>query len=60
MSLFSYIFCLVFFAGGVAAAYFIPDKTLALHLKFVLIGAWGAVLGLVSVSYTHLTLPTSD
>ena len=47
MSFLSYFFCLVFFAGGVVAAYFIPDKTLALHLKFVLVGAWGAVLGLV-------------
>ena len=47
MSFLSYIICLVFFAGGVVAAYFIPDKTLALNLKFILIGAWGAVLGLV-------------
>ena len=47
MSFLSYFFCLVFFVGGVVAAYFIPDKTLALHLKFVLIGAWGAVMGLI-------------
>ena len=50
MSFLSYFICLVFFIGGIVGAYFIPDKTLALHLKFVLIGAWGAVLGLVYYS----------
>ena len=46
MSFLSYIFCLVFFVGGVVAAYFIPDKTLALHLKFVL--NYGAERGYVN------------
>ena len=51
MSFFSYFLCLVFFIGGVVGAYFIPEKTLALHLKFVMIGAWGAVLGLLYYSH---------
>ncbi|WP_304246608.1 GGDEF domain-containing protein [Fibrobacter succinogenes] len=28
----------------------IPDNTLALHLKFVLVGAWGSVMGLIFYS----------
>ena len=51
MSFLSYFICLIFFAGGIVGAYFIPDKTLALHLKFILIGAWGAVLGLLYYSH---------
>ena len=50
MSFFSYIFCVIFFVAGVIGAYLIPDNTLALHLKFVLVGAWGSVMGLIFYS----------
>ncbi len=50
MSFFSYIFCVILFVAGVVAAYVVPDNTLALHLKFVLVGAWGAVMGLIFYS----------
>ena len=50
MSFFSYIFCVIFFVAGVVGAYLIPDNTLALHLKFVLVGAWGSVMGLIFYS----------
>ena len=50
MSFFSYIFCVILFVAGVVAAYVVPDNTLAWHLKFVLVGAWGAVMGLIFYS----------
>ena len=60
MSVLSYIFWLIVFVGGVIAAYMVPDNTLALHLKFVLIGAWGSVLGLVYHSLCNRKLREAE
>ena len=60
MSVFSYILWLIVFVGGVVAAYMVPDNTLALHLKFVLIGAWGSVLGLVHHSLCNRKLREAE
>ncbi|WP_173382753.1 MULTISPECIES: GGDEF domain-containing protein [unclassified Fibrobacter] len=60
MSVLSYIFWLIVFVGGVVAAYMVPDNTLALHLKFVLIGAWGSVLGLVYHSLCNRKLREAE
>lgn len=50
MNLISYIIWLIFFVGGVVATYLIPEQTLTIPLKFVFVGAWGAVLGLIYYS----------
>lgn len=47
---FYFIMMLVFISGVVASA-LIPEESLALNLKFVFIGAWGAVLGLLYYSH---------
>ena len=60
MSVLSYIFWLIVFVGGVVAAYMVPDNTLALHLIFVLIGAWGSVLGLVYHSLCNRKLREAE
>ena len=47
MSMFTYFFWLVTFVAGVVVAFFVPETTVPVGGKFVFIGAWGAVLGLV-------------
>ena len=47
MSIVIFIIWLVSFVGGVVAAYFVPTNVLSLDLKFVFVGAWGSVLGVV-------------
>ena len=47
MSMFTYFFWLVAFVTGVVIAFFVPETTVPISGKFVFIGAWGAVLGLV-------------
>ncbi|MCQ2055468.1 MAG: GGDEF domain-containing protein [Fibrobacter sp.] len=47
MSILSYFVWLIFFASGVAGAYFIPEATIPLDGKFVFVGAWGAVVGFI-------------
>ena len=47
MSVVIFILWLVAFIGGVLAAYFVPVNVLSMDLKFVFIGAWGSVLGVV-------------
>lgn len=47
MSIVIFIIWFVSFVGGVVAAYFVPTNVLSLDLKFVFVGAWGAVLGVV-------------
>ncbi len=48
--MFSYIVWLFAFCGGVVGTYFVPDAAIPLEGKFVLIGAWGAVLGFIYYS----------
>ncbi|WP_298768689.1 GGDEF domain-containing protein [uncultured Fibrobacter sp.] len=50
MSMITYFIWLVAFVAGVTVSYFVPEDTLSLGGKFVFIGAWGAVLGLVLCS----------
>ncbi|SHL81439.1 diguanylate cyclase (GGDEF) domain-containing protein [Fibrobacter sp. UWT2] len=47
MSMFTYFFWLVAFIAGVAISYFVPETTVSIGGKFIFVGAWGAVLGLV-------------
>jgi hypothetical protein len=47
MSMLTYFFWLVTFVAGVVVAFFVPETTVPVGGKFVFIGAWGAVLGLV-------------
>ena len=47
MSVVIFILWLVAFIGGVLAAYFVPVNVLSMDLKFIFIGAWGSVLGVV-------------
>lgn len=47
MSIFSYVIWLLAFVAGVVFSFFIPEATLSAGLKFLFVGAWGAVLGLV-------------
>ena len=45
--MFTYFFWLVAFIAGVAISYFVPETTVSIGGKFIFVGAWGAVLGLV-------------
>ena len=47
MSMLTYFFWLVTFVAGVVVAFFVPETTVPVGGKFVFVGAWGAVLGLV-------------
>lgn len=47
MSMLTYFFWLVAFAGGVVVSYFVPEATLSIGGKFFFVGAWGTVLGFV-------------
>ena len=47
MSMFTYFFWLVAFVAGVVISYFVPETTVSIGGKFIFVGAWGAVLGLV-------------
>ena len=47
MSMLTYFFWLVAFVTGVVIAFFVPETSVPVGGKFVFIGAWGAVLGLV-------------
>lgn len=48
--MFTYFIWLVAFVAGVVVSYFVPEETLSFGGKFVFVGAWGAVLGLVLYS----------
>ena len=48
--MFSFILWLIAFVAGVAVSFFVPETTISLGGKFVFVGAWGAVLGLVLFS----------
>lgn len=47
MSIVIFIIWNIALIGGCVAAYFVPVDVLSLDLKFVFIGAWGVVLGVV-------------
>jgi len=51
MSFGFYFIMLLVFLSGVVAAAFIPEDSLSVNLKFVFVGAWGAVLGLLYYSH---------
>ena len=47
MSMFTYFVWLIAFVAGVVISYFVPETTVPIGGKFIFVGAWGAVLGLV-------------
>ena len=47
MSVISYLVWLLAFAAGVVLAYFVPEKSFSVEIKFVFVGIWGAVLGFI-------------
>lgn len=60
MSIVIYIIWLIAFLGGVIAAFFVPAEVLAMNLKFIFIGSWGAVLGLVLYSFCRHRLMNAE
>lgn len=47
MSVISYLVWLLAFVAGVILAYFVPENSFSVEVKFVFIGIWGAVLGFI-------------
>lgn len=47
MSIFYYFVWLVAFVAGVVLSFFAPESALSVGVKFLFVGAWGAVLGYI-------------
>ena len=47
MSAISYLVWLLAFVAGVVLAYFVPENSFSLEIKFLFVGIWGAVLGFI-------------
>ena len=47
MSVISYLVWLLAFAAGVVLAYFVPETSFSVEIKFLFVGIWGAVLGFI-------------